>query len=113
MAGGTQAAGNLCQALAKMEVEIIPAEAGQSLDLGEGARLRVLAVSRRGAVLLLEWIARLRRQVVLLIVRAGDRRNLPNVESLEAIQGYSLLHIDRNSWIDLSTDGEKKVEVAR
>ncbi len=34
---------------------MIDAQAGQILDLGQGARLHVLAVEPRGAVLLLEW----------------------------------------------------------
>jgi competence protein ComEC len=33
----------------------LPAQTGQALDLGSGARLRVLAAGKRGAVLLLEW----------------------------------------------------------
>jgi beta-lactamase superfamily II metal-dependent hydrolase len=34
---------------------IYTAEAGQALDLGQGARLQVLSATRSGAVLLLEW----------------------------------------------------------
>jgi competence protein ComEC len=158
--GGTQAARNLSQALADIQMPIVPAEAGQALDLGQGARLRVLDVSRRGAVLLLEWnkfrmllpvgvdfdslerlqadrslagvsalllaeggfapanppewIARLRPGVILLSVAAGDKRNLPDPETLDAIESYTLLRTDQNGWIELSTDGEKMwVEAAR
>ena len=39
----------------KLRVPIIPAEEGQSLNLGKGARLDVLSVSPRGSVLLLHW----------------------------------------------------------
>jgi competence protein ComEC len=45
----------LRQVLKAQEVEITPTETGQSLDLGAGANLEVLAAGRRGAVLLLEW----------------------------------------------------------
>jgi len=41
--------------LASDSVPIILAQPGQMLDLGEGARLKVLAVTGRGSVLLLEW----------------------------------------------------------
>ncbi len=41
--------------LGKAGIPITIAQSGHSLDLGSGAFLRVLAVSRRGAVLLLEW----------------------------------------------------------
>ena len=143
-----------------MQVSIVPAEAGQALDLGDGARLRVLTAGRRGAVLLLEWnnfrlllpigvdfdslealqadhslagvsalllaesgyapanppewITRLRPQVILLSVGSGDRRNLPDSETLAAVEGYTLLRTDQNGWIELSTDGENMwVEAAR
>jgi hypothetical protein len=36
-------------------IPIHSAEAGQALDLGQGARLQVLGANRNGAVLLLEW----------------------------------------------------------
>ena len=36
-------------------IPIIKAEKGQILDLGSGARLRVLSVSSHGAILFLEW----------------------------------------------------------
>ncbi len=37
------------------EIPVHQAESGQSLDLGDGAVLKVLAVTSRGMVLLLEW----------------------------------------------------------
>ena len=36
-------------------VDILPAETGQSLELGGGANLQVLSAGKRGAVFLLEW----------------------------------------------------------
>lgn len=48
-------AGYLIQALSEGGVPVNQAQTGQVLDLGEGARLRVLAVGERGAVFLLEW----------------------------------------------------------
>jgi beta-lactamase superfamily II metal-dependent hydrolase len=57
-----------------------------------------------------EWIEKLRPQVVLLSAVAGDL----SPETLEAVQGYTLLRTDRNGWIELVTDGEQMwVEVER
>ncbi len=52
---GTIEARQLQSSLGKAGIPITTAQTGQSLYLGSGAALRVLAVSRRGAVLLLEW----------------------------------------------------------
>jgi hypothetical protein len=41
--------------LGQAAIPIHTAEAGQALDLGQDARLEVLAASRSGAILLLEW----------------------------------------------------------
>ena len=38
-----------------MGIDPISARTGQTLELGEGAVLRLLAVGKRGAVLMLEW----------------------------------------------------------
>ena len=59
-------------------------------------------------------IARLNPQLVLLSVAAGNPRNLPDAETLQALQGYTLLRTDQNGWIELSADGEQMwVEVER
>lgn len=61
-----------------------------------------------------EWIQRWNPQVVLLSVAADDPDGLPDMETLEAVLGYSLLRTDLNGWVHLSTDGEKLwVEVER
>jgi competence protein ComEC len=52
---GEYSARQLRQALTNLRVPMVDAQAGQILELGEGARLHVLAVEPRGAVLLLEW----------------------------------------------------------
>jgi beta-lactamase superfamily II metal-dependent hydrolase len=43
--------------------------------------------------------------VLLLSVAAGDKDGRPDRETLETIQGYTLLRTDQNGWIQLSTDG--------
>jgi competence protein ComEC len=61
-----------------------------------------------------EWIAALRPQVVLISVSAADNEGLPSPETLELLQGYTVLRTDRNGWIELSTDGENMwIEVER
>jgi len=53
-------------------------------------------------------------QLVVLSVSAGDPNGMPAEETLENLEGYSLLRTDRNGWIDVSTDGtEMRVEVER
>ena len=52
---GTYSARALRESLMEMDVPIHKTQAGQTLDLGEGAVLRVLAVERKGAVYSLEW----------------------------------------------------------
>ncbi len=57
-AGNTEssyAARTLNKWLTDEAIPVAPAEAGQSLDLGKGAVLRVLLAGPRGAVLLVEW----------------------------------------------------------
>jgi competence protein ComEC len=46
---------SLHAALVQKGIPITTAEPGQALDLGQGARLEVLAAGQRGAVLCLEW----------------------------------------------------------
>ena len=161
-AGATHdsAAAQLQQTLNALGIRPALAETGQALDLGDGARLRVLSAGRRGAILLLEWgsfrtllpvgleaeqladphflqslppvtalllaesgyaplnppgwIGKLKPQVVLLSVAAGDREGRPDPETLEAVEDYTLLRTDRNGWIEITTDGEQMwVEVER
>ena len=136
---------------AQNEIPVFGAEAGQRLELGEGAFIETQATGPRGAVLLLEYgsfrvllpigvgegtfeaiefgnaigkvdvlllaesgyapgnppdiFENLNPQLVILSVAAGDLDGLPSQETLDALEGYSLLRTDRNGWIDVSTDG--------
>jgi competence protein ComEC len=61
-----------------------------------------------------EWISNLNPQLMILSVAAGDQDGLPDQETLEAIEGYSLLRTDYNGWIKVTTDGAKMwVEVEK
>jgi beta-lactamase superfamily II metal-dependent hydrolase len=159
-ADASYSARQLRQVLARRGIPVVEAQAGHTLDLDQGARLRILRTTPRGAVLLVEWgrfrallpigldfdalealltnrsqgavtalllaeggyaplnpsgwIERLNPQVVMLSAAAGDSRGLPSPETLEAVQGYTLLRTDHNGWIELNTDGEQMwVEVER
>ena len=52
---GSPSARLLQESLSQAEVPLTLAETGQALDLGNGARLEVQPVTRRGAALLLSW----------------------------------------------------------
>jgi beta-lactamase superfamily II metal-dependent hydrolase len=54
-----------------------------------------------------DFLSFLRPQLALLSVAAADKTGLPSPETLNALQGYTLLRTDQNGWIELSTDGEK------
>lgn len=61
-----------------------------------------------------EWIDKLHTQLILLSVAPGDRRDLPDPETLQAVQGYPLLRTDLNGWIEITTDGTRMwVEVEK
>jgi len=51
----TNSARYLRQTLDAAQIGVIPAQAGQSLQLGGGANLQVLTTGKRGGLLLLEW----------------------------------------------------------
>jgi len=80
------------------------------------APVNVLLLADRGRAWLNppEWIAHLHPQVVLASVAAGDRDGFPPPETLESLQGYTLLRTDQHGWIHISTDGYQLwVEVER
>jgi beta-lactamase superfamily II metal-dependent hydrolase len=46
-------------------------------------------------------------QVVVLSVAGGDRRGLPDAETVAVLERYMLLRTDRDGWVKFSTDGER------
>jgi beta-lactamase superfamily II metal-dependent hydrolase len=54
-----------------------------------------------------EWIDRWQPQVVLLSVGAGDVKGLPDPETVQALEGYTVLRTDQDGWIELTTDGKQ------
>jgi competence protein ComEC len=61
-----------------------------------------------------EWVVRLRPEVILLSVAAGDREGRPSAETMQAVEGYMMLRTDRNGWIEITTAGEQMwVEVEK
>ncbi len=53
-----------------------------------------------------EWLSRTRPQVVLISVDALNRSGLPDPETLQALEGVSILRTDLNGSVELVTDGE-------
>ena len=143
----------LMKSLSEDGIPVIQAAMGYTLDLGDGATLRVVNVNSRGAVLLVEWkgfrlllpigmnfdalqelaygeqigtvtalllaesgyapvnppewIENLNPSIVILSVAAADASGLPDTETLEAVEGHTLLRTDLNGWINLTTDGDQ------
>jgi beta-lactamase superfamily II metal-dependent hydrolase len=61
-----------------------------------------------------EWIENLSPEIVLLSVSSLDGGGMPSRETLEAVEGYTLLRTDRDGWIRVTTDGQRMwVEAAR
>ena len=54
-AQGSYPAFDLQARFIEMDLDVMSAKRGHTLDLGDGANLRVLEVGKRGAVMLLEW----------------------------------------------------------
>ena len=52
-----------------------------------------------------EWISFLDPQLVMLSVSADNFNGLPDQETLEAVEGLTLLRTDVNGWIEISSDG--------
>ena len=51
---------------------------------------------------------------VVALAAATIYPNLPSLETLQVLEGYTLLRTDENGWIELTTDGEQMwVEVER
>ena len=54
-----------------------------------------------------EWLSGLDPQLVIISVSAGDYREIPSPETLDALDGYPVLRTDRHGWIELVTDGQE------
>lgn len=52
-----------------------------------------------------EWISFLDPQLVMLSVSADNFNGLPDQETLDAVEGLTLLRTDVNGWIEISSDG--------
>jgi beta-lactamase superfamily II metal-dependent hydrolase len=94
---GTPSSRQLQQLLADLDIPLIPAQTGQTLDLGEVAKLEVLASGERGAVLLLEWksfraLLPIRLDFDSLEALQGDRRLVTVTALLLADSGYAPLN---------------------
>ena len=54
-----------------------------------------------------KWMQNLNPQLVVISVAAGDQSGLPDPDTLDTLNGHSLLRTDRNGWIEITTDGRQ------
>ncbi len=83
---GTRAAGELWARIGSLANPPAMMVAGQALDLGEGARLTPVAVSDKGAVLLLEW-----ENFRMLLPMGVDFGSLENLQRASTMRNISAL----------------------
>jgi competence protein ComEC len=100
---GTRAGRVLQSALNQLGIHPVPAQAGQVLELGSGAKLSVLAVGSRGAVLSLEWkdfraLLPVGMDFETLEALQADRTLTPVTALLLADSGYT--PVNPPEWID-------------
>ena len=94
---GTPEARALQQTLNQAQITITPSETGQMLDLGDGAHLRLLAVSQRGAVLQLEYgdfrlLLPIGLNFDMLTTLQAEHARLPVTALLLAESGYATIN---------------------
>lgn len=53
------------------------------------------------------WLENLNPRMVVISVAAADKDGLPSADTLDALEGYSVLRTDRNGWVEVITDGSK------
>jgi competence protein ComEC len=114
-AQGSYPARNLQVKLAELDIPVASAETGQVLDLGQGAFLRLLAVGRRGAVLLLEWEHfRVLLPIGLDFEILEDLQSQPELRGLTALllaeSGYA--PVNPNEWVEKLAPGIVLLSVA-
>jgi competence protein ComEC len=67
----------------------------------------LLAQSGYAALSPPEWIHNLNPRLVVISVAAGDRNGMPDKETIDALDGYSVLRTDWNGWVEVVTDGKQ------
>ncbi|MFN2214253.1 MAG: ComEC/Rec2 family competence protein [Anaerolineales bacterium] len=100
---GRYVASDLQSYILQKDIPLENAAAGQILDLGEGASLKVLEVGQRGAVLLLEW-----EKLRVLLPIGLDFELLTDLESRQDLKGITALllaesgyaPVNPTEWID-------------
>jgi competence protein ComEC len=90
-------AGTLMQALIDENVPVTNAEEGQALDLGEGATLRVLSLSPRGATLLVEW-----NSFRALLPIGANSDTLAQLQNPDEISNVNVLLLSQSGYAPLA-----------
>ena len=89
--------GALMQWLTDESVPVTQAEQGQALDLGDGARLRVLSLSPRGATLMAEW-----NQFHLLLPIGEDLDTRDQLENTDVAGPVDVLLLAQSGYAPLT-----------
>ncbi|MFN2159263.1 MAG: ComEC/Rec2 family competence protein [Anaerolineales bacterium] len=95
---GTFSARELRRVLAQEEIRVVLLEGGQSLELGGGAQIRVLAVDSLGAVLYLEW-----KKFSLLLPIGMSFETMDNLFKRNNFAPVSALLLSQSGYAPLNT----------
>jgi beta-lactamase superfamily II metal-dependent hydrolase len=94
---GTRAASDLWSALISSSIPITRMQAGQTLDLGSGAGLKVLSTDTKGAVLLLTW-----DDFRLLLPMGADFTSLENLQQNNSLRDLPAVLLAESGYAPLN-----------
>jgi beta-lactamase superfamily II metal-dependent hydrolase len=86
--------------LSAQSIPVTPAEAGQTLELGEGATLTILTVGPRGAVILVEW-----NSFRLLLPIGANFDTLDELEQGDKVGPVTALSLAQSGYSQLNPPG--------
>jgi competence protein ComEC len=94
---GTRAAGELWTDINSLSIPTTMMQPRQALDLGDGARLSVVSVDDKGAVLLLEW-----EDFRMLLPMGIDFKALETIQEISAMRNVSALLLAESGFAPLN-----------
>jgi beta-lactamase superfamily II metal-dependent hydrolase len=97
---GTRPAGDLWTQLGSLTIPTTIMQAGQGLDLGDGAKLSALSVSDKGAVLRLEW-----GNFRMLLPMGVDVEALNSLQEDMAMRNISVMLLAESGYTPINPPG--------
>ena len=94
---GTRSILDLKAEITNLAIPITRAQVGQALELGQGAKLSVIYVNQRGAVLLLQW-----ENFSMLLPMGMDFEALENIESNSMMRNISAVLLAESGYAPLN-----------